>query len=83
MEAKDEIGGRVVVSAEAQAFRERWRTVNEAEVEELCATPIEVKARQLAALMVSAKQMEWAETLAAEEAEVRQIWARLRKIYGV
>jgi hypothetical protein len=38
--------------------------------------------RQLAALMASAETMGWTEALAAEEAEVRDRWNRLRAIFG-
>ncbi len=69
--------------SEARAFRERWRIVNAAEREELQATPPEIKLRQLAALMASVAQLGWTEALAAEEAEVRERWNRLRRAYGV
>jgi len=69
--------------SEALAFRDRWKAVNDAEREELRNTPVEVKFRQLAALMASAQALGWTEDLAGEEAEVRERWARLRKAYGV
>lgn len=68
---------------EARAFRARWALVNAAEREELQATPPAVKLRQLAALMASVAQLGWTEALAAEEAEVRERWNRLRRAYGV
>jgi len=71
-----------ITSAAAKAFRERWKAVNAAEREELLETPIMRKLLQLAALMASAEKMGWTETLAAEEAEVRDRWRRLRKVLG-
>ena len=72
-----------ISKAEAKAFKKRWEAVNEAEREELRATSAEQKARQLAALMISAEQVGWTESLAAEEAEVRDRWIRIRKAYGI
>jgi hypothetical protein len=57
--------------------------VNDAEREELRATPPALKLRQLAALMASAAAFGWTEALAAEEQEVRERWQRLRKAYGL
>ena len=64
--------------AEAQAFRTRWELVNAAERAELQATPLERKLHQLAALMASVEPLGWTEALAAEEAQVRRRWNRLR-----
>jgi hypothetical protein len=52
--------------------------VNAAERTELLATPLDRKLRQLAALMTSVQSLGWTEALAAEEAEVRTRWNRLR-----
>ncbi len=71
---------RRITQAEAQAFRARWETVNAAEREELRATPMVHKLRQLASLMASVKSLGWTTALAAEEAEVRDRWNQLRKI---
>jgi hypothetical protein len=68
---------------EAQAWAARWRRVNEAERRELRATSPEQKLRQLAALMLSVDALGWRAALAAEEAEVRDRWNRLRRAYGV
>jgi len=54
--------------------------VNAAEQEELRVTPLDLKIRQLAALMASVKSLGWTEALANEEAEVRQRWNRLRTL---
>jgi hypothetical protein len=68
---------------EALAFKARWRLVNEAEEEELRATPPAKKLRQLAALMASVQAMGWSEALREGEEEVRARWIKLRKAYGV
>ncbi len=62
----------------ARAFRTRWEMVNAAERAELRATPLDRKLRQLATLMSSVEPLGWTEALAAEEAEVRERWNRLR-----
>jgi hypothetical protein len=54
--------------------------VNAMEQEELRTTPLDRKLYQLAVLMASVKSLGWAEALAAEEAEVRARWNRLRAI---
>jgi len=64
--------------ADARAFRTRWERVNAVERAELRATPLAHKLRQLAALMASVEPLGWTEALAAEEAEVRERWNRLR-----
>ncbi len=64
---------------EAIAFKARWSAVNVAEVEELRATPMEQKARQLAALMASVKKLGWTKLLAAGESEVRERWNKIRR----
>ena len=70
-----------LTKAEALAFRERWRLVNEREVEELRATPPEVKLQQFNTLLAWARQFGWTEALREGEAEVRERWVRLRKAY--
>lgn len=69
-----------ITTSDAAAFKARWAAVNAAEVEELRSTPMEQKARQLAALMLSVRDLGWAEALEVEEAAVRARWNRLRKI---
>ena len=65
----------------AATFRDRWRRVNAAEIEELRRTPMETKLRQLAALMASCDAMGWTPKLAAEEEQVRALWIRLREAW--
>lgn len=71
----------LMTKAEAAVFKTQWSAVNAAEVEELRATSVKQKARQLAALMASVEQLGWAKTLASEESEVRNRWNRLRRAY--
>ena len=52
--------------------------VNAAEQAELRATSLDRKLHQLAALMASAGPLGWTDALAAEEAQVRTRWNRLR-----
>ncbi len=68
-----------ITKAVARAFKARWEAVNAAERQELRATPMTAKLRQLAALMGSAEELGWTDALAAEEAEVRDRWNRLRR----
>lgn len=71
---------RRITQAEAKAFRARWAAVNAAEREELRATSMVHKLRQLASLMASVKSLGWTTALETEEAEVRDRWNQLRKI---
>jgi transcriptional regulator with XRE-family HTH domain len=66
--------------AEAQAFKKRWETVNAAEREELAATPVVHKFLQLTALLTSARNLGWLDAPAEEEVQVRNRWARLRRV---
>lgn len=70
-----------ITKEEAQDFKRRWDEVRSAEREELRSTPVAIKFRQLAALMVSVEQMGWTEALRAEEDEVRKRWMKLRRAY--
>jgi hypothetical protein len=81
-------GGRWVVKkrkltkADGRAWLRRWRLVNRQEREELRHTSLEVKLRQLAALMFSSTQLGWNDKLASEEILARERWLRLRRAYG-
>lgn len=72
----------LITSAEARAFRARWRAVNQAERQELRAATPELKYRQMAALMTSVDALGWRELLAVEEEQVRQRWIQIRKVLG-
>ena len=71
-----------MTKAEAEAWKKRWRLVNELEVQELRSTSMDLKVRQLGTLMRLAFHLGWVDKLAAEEQEVRSRWQRLRKGYG-
>jgi len=66
---------------EAQAFKRRWEDVNAAEREELASTPVALKFRQVEALLASAGNLGWKETLSGEVDLVRERWTRLRREY--
>lgn len=66
---------------QAIAFRKRWQTVNEAEIEELRNTTVAEKLRQTAALMASAQALGWSDSSNADEARVWERWQKLRKKY--
>lgn len=68
---------------EAQAFKKRWELVNAAEREELASTPMMLKFRQFAVLLASAGQFAWTKEMEEAEKQVRERWARLRRVYGV
>ena len=68
----------VMDKATAREFVARWKAVNEAEREELRATPIAVKFAQLDALTRSARVLGWRMGTDEEDAEVRSRWVRLR-----
>lgn len=68
-----------MTKSQAKGFMARWELVNRAERDELRATPTEQKARQLAALMQSAKEFGGDERPGVEEAEVRERWNELRR----
>lgn len=71
-----------LTKAQARAFRKRWQQVNTREEEELRQTSLEVKWQQFNTLLDWAHQLGWAAALNQGEAEVRQRWARLRKMCG-
>jgi hypothetical protein len=66
---------------EARAFVKRWEAVNEYELRELRSTPIELKLRQLSAMMTLARRLGWNDVLAAEEETARRRWQQLRQAY--
>ncbi len=64
----------------ATRYLARWKLVNDAEFEELRATTLETKLRQLSALMASVAAAGWRDALDAETDAVRARWQRLRSI---
>ena len=63
----------------AARYRERWAIVRERLNEELRATSMETRLRQLANLMQSAHEMGWSQSLADEDEAVRARWMALRR----
>jgi Ser/Thr protein kinase RdoA (MazF antagonist) len=76
-----------VTKEQAREFVERWAAVREFQAEELRATPLSERLRQLNDLMICARDWPWTpQQLAWQSAEidaVRARWARVRKVCGV
>lgn len=68
-----------MTKAEARAWMERWKRVNDFEREELRATPIDTKFRQLAAMMRMARALGWDAESQDDVSRVRALWVRLKK----
>jgi len=68
---------------EALKFREQWQLVNDALVEEVRRTPVEIKLRQLAVMVEAAHVLGWTEKLREGEEEVRERWRQLKEKYRV
>ncbi len=64
---------------EAREFKERWRLVNEATIEEARNTPPSVKLQQLALMYEAAKRFGWIEKLREGEEEVHERWRLLKE----
>jgi len=71
----------VIILAQAQEFANRWARVNQAEIDELNATPPEILLRQLDSLRSAVDTFGWREELDKEKKEVRDRWNRLRTIF--
>src|SRR2546423_669653 len=67
---------------DAHRYLDRWRLVEEQEISELQNTPMETKARQLAALMASWELFGEDPEREKGVREVRARWARIRKALG-
>jgi hypothetical protein len=67
---------------DARRYLERWKLVEEQEITELRNTPIEVKARQLGALMASRNLFREDPDRERGVREVQARWARFRKAHG-
>ena len=66
---------------EAQAWRERWREVELAEIAELRGLSAVLKLRQLDALAQSASLFDWSSDNDEDE-KVREMWTTLRRRLG-
>jgi hypothetical protein len=71
-----------VTPEDARQYLERWKLVEEREITELRNTPIEIKARQLSALMASRHLFREDPDRERGIREVQARWARLRKALG-
>ena len=69
--------------AQAQAFADRWKWANRAEIEELRASSPELALRQLDALRSAVDVFGWQDDLDKETEEVRSRWNRLRAHFHV
>jgi hypothetical protein len=69
--------------AQARAYLERWVLVREVETAEHRCAPMDLKVRQLAALMQSRAAFGADPSREAEAEEVRKRWARIRRAAGV
>lgn len=67
---------------DARQYLERWKLVEEREITELRNTPIDIKARQLGALMASRHLFREDPDRERGIREVQARWARLRKALG-
>ena len=74
------VATRQPISPQAAArYRERWAIARERLNEELRATSMEAKLRQLVNLMQSADEMGWSQSLDEEDDAVRARWMALRR----
>ncbi len=68
---------------DAKLYIERWALANQREIEELRATPIAVKLRQLISLMASASVFHDSVARRIDEEEVRARWQKIKSAYRV
>jgi hypothetical protein len=59
-----------------------YEAVNALEIEQLRSMSVDEKFEHAAALMESARRMGWTDALAAEDADVRALWIRLKRAYS-
>jgi hypothetical protein len=67
--------------AQARELTDRWARVNQAEIDELNATPPEILLRQMDSLRSAIDTFGWREELDKETEEVRGRWNRLRALF--
>ena len=63
-------------------YKRRWQAVHEAEIDEIRQTPLTTKLRQLSLLVGSGNLFPAQPDRAAQDAEVRDRWNRIRRYYG-
>jgi hypothetical protein len=66
----------------AAGYADRWRLVAEVERRELRGESLDVKLRQVEALAGAVDALGWRQELEAGDAEVRELWRRLRAAVG-
>jgi hypothetical protein len=71
-----------ITRTEANAYLARWREVNRQEAADLRATPLDIKFRQLCALMASRAVVPADPDRGASAALVAERWNRIRTYYG-
>ncbi len=71
-----------MTKAEIQAWRDRWKLMNELDVEDLRQTPMDIKLKQLAALMASVDVFHARESLEADDQIGYDRWRKFRTAYG-
>jgi hypothetical protein len=69
-----------ISKSDALAYLNRWSMVHDAERDRLRTTPLEIKVKQLASLMESRTLFGEDPKREQEVIEVRNRWARLRKV---
>ena len=78
--SEDDIIEVMLTKEEALAFEARWRLVNDTINEEIRTTPVEMKLKQLGALVASVYALGWDEKLREGEDEVRERWLILKRM---
>ncbi len=68
-------------AAEARAWKERWKRINEFEIDELRRASPELCVRQFFSLLALGKEMNWHTATPVENAVVRERWRKLREAY--
>ena len=68
--------------AEIHAWRQRWKLMNELDVEELRTTPIDIKFQQLAALMASVDFFHAREALEKDDQLGYDRWQKFRNAHA-
>ena len=69
----------MMTKEEGQAFKLRWKLVNDRITEEIRSLTVEEKFRQLCSLYRFAKKMDWFERMREGEEEIFARWQRLRE----
>ncbi len=68
-----------ITREQANAFLARWTVVNQAQIQELQATSIETRLRQLSILMASRELFRPDPDRESHVKDVRERWARIRR----